>query len=53
MNKHAWFAIALLGLLGATLIACASPSSAPGDYYENDLHGGYPGPAPKTNDRDS
>jgi hypothetical protein len=30
--------------LGAVLTAC-SDDSVGGDYYENDLHHGYPGPA--------
>jgi hypothetical protein len=34
-----------LMLLLSTLVACAADSSAPADYYENDLHHGYPGPA--------
>lgn len=37
--------------LGAALTAC-SDEDVGGDYYENDLHGGYPGPAtrdPKSN----
>jgi hypothetical protein len=30
--------------LGVVLTACSSDDVG-GDYYENDLHGGYPGPA--------
>ena len=39
----------LTGLLGAMLllavVAGCSNSPAPANYYENDLHHGYPGPA--------
>jgi hypothetical protein len=36
--------------LGVGLSACSDDS---GNYYENDTHGGYPGPGIRTPDRDS
>ena len=43
----ALFAIGLMLMwltLGVAMTAC-SEDGVGGDYYENDLHGGYPGPA--------
>jgi hypothetical protein len=37
--------------LGAALSACSNDVGS--DYYENDTHGGYPGPGVRTQDRDS
>jgi hypothetical protein len=36
--------------LGVALSAC---SDTGGDFYENDTHGGYPGPGVRTQNRDS
>ena len=35
--------------LGLAMTAC---SDSGGDYYENDTHGGYPGPGTRTQNRD-
>ena len=37
--------------LGVALTAC-SDDDVGGDYYENDTHGGYPGPGTRTQNRD-
>jgi hypothetical protein len=37
--------------LGVSLTACSNDVGA--DYYENDSHGGYPGPGVRTQNRDS
>ncbi|HZK91705.1 MAG TPA: hypothetical protein VFC56_16310 [Stellaceae bacterium] len=36
-------------LLGVAVTAC---SDMGGNYYENDTHGGYPGPGTRTQNRD-
>ena len=39
-------ALMLLWLtLGVAMTACSDDEAVSSDYYENDLHGGYPGPA--------
>jgi hypothetical protein len=38
-------------LMGVALTAC-SDDSVGGDYYENETHGGYPGPGTRTQNRD-
>ena len=38
--------------LGVAMTAC-SDDSVGSDYYENDVHGGYPGPGTRTPGRDS
>jgi hypothetical protein len=38
-------------LVGVALTACSDDVGA--DYYENDTHGGYPGPGTRTQGRDS
>jgi hypothetical protein len=50
MKRSVCLALVLMALLGIAATAC---SEAPGDYYENDTHSGYPGPGTKTNNRDS
>jgi hypothetical protein len=38
-------ALVLLWLtLGAAMTACSDDNAVGSDYYENDVHGGYPGP---------
>jgi hypothetical protein len=44
-------AIVLMWLtLGFVMTACSDDG---GDYYENDIHGGYPGPGTRSPGRDS
>jgi hypothetical protein len=48
MKPLALLAVVLTWLsLGAVLSACSSDEVS-GDYYENELHGGYPGPATRS-----
>ena len=42
-------AFVVMSLLSIAATAC---SDAAGNYYENDTHGGYPGPGPRTQNRD-
>jgi len=52
MKPLALLALVLMWLtLGVVMTAC-SDDSVGDDYYENDRHGGYPGPAVNTPDRD-
>lgn len=37
-------------LLGVAVTACSNDVG--GDYYENDTHGGYPGPGTRTQNRE-
>jgi hypothetical protein len=39
-------------MLGVAVTACSNDGVG-GDYYENDTHGGYPGPGVRTQNRDS
>lgn len=43
-------AFAAMSLLSIGISACQQMSS---DVYENDTHGGYPGPGTRTQNRDS
>ena len=43
------FIVASLGF-GVALSACSDDVGA--NYYENDIHGGYPGPGTRTNSRE-
>lgn len=43
------FIVASLGF-GFALSACSDDVGA--NYYENDIHGGYPGPGTRTNSRE-
>jgi hypothetical protein len=49
MSKLACVALVLWALLSFAATAC---SEASGDYYENDIHNGYPGPGTKSQNRD-
>jgi len=49
MKRSVCLALALMALLSIAATAC---SEASGDYYENDTHGGYPGPGTRSNNRD-
>jgi hypothetical protein len=42
----AFFSIALL--LGFSLTACSDDEAVSNDYYDNDIHHGYPGPGTQT-----
>jgi hypothetical protein len=42
-------AFVLMSLMGIAATAC---SGAPADVYDNDTHGGYPGPGTRTQNRD-
>jgi hypothetical protein len=42
-------AFVVMSLLSIAATAC---SDAAGNYYENDTHGGYPGPGIRTQNRD-
>jgi hypothetical protein len=42
-------AFVVMSLLSIAATAC---SDAAGNYYENDTHGGYPGPGTRTQNRD-
>jgi hypothetical protein len=41
--------IAMSLLLGLTQTACSNNTG--GDYYENEIHGGYPGPGTRSPNR--
>jgi hypothetical protein len=43
-------AFIVMSLLGFAITACEPMSN---DVYENDTHGGYPGPGTRTQNRDS
>jgi hypothetical protein len=43
MREIAAFLLAIFVL--SALAACSSASAPPANYYDNDLHHGYPGPA--------
>jgi hypothetical protein len=45
MKRSVCLVLALMTLLGIALTAC---SEAPSDYYENDIHNGYPGPGTRS-----
>jgi hypothetical protein len=49
MKRSVCLALVLMALLSIAATAC---SEAAGDYYENDTHGGYPGPGTRTNNRE-
>jgi len=38
--------------LGIAVSACSDDNGVGQDYYENDVHGGYPGPGTRTQNRD-
>ena len=42
-------AILLMSLLSIAATACSDDG---GNYYENDIHGGYPGPGTRSPNRD-
>jgi hypothetical protein len=46
-----WIALAFI-LMSLTSIAATACSDAAGDVYDNDTHGGYPGPGTRTQNRD-
>jgi hypothetical protein len=51
MKKSVCLALILIALVSLAATACTD-SEAAGDYYDNDTHGGYPGPGTRTLGRD-
>ena len=53
MKPLALLAVVLMWLTLGTVLSACSGDEVGGDYYENELHGGYPGPATRSprNDR--
>ncbi len=49
MRRTIALAFLLMSLLSIAATAC---SEAPSDVYDNDIHGGYPGPGTRSNNRD-
>lgn len=44
-------AFVLMSLMSIATTACSGAANV--DYYNNDVHGGYPGPGTRTDGRDS